>query len=386
MKNFLLLTLTLFCYTLILNADDKLSWKIVLSPSDAGTVEYSVDSPFSSGTLNSSAAVKFFPGAFIDITIKPKNGFRILAVFKNSDDITSWFDSNNHYQFGPVDHSHIITVTFGLQAPTGTHSLTFPDNPPENLAEIADVTGHYSGVTPVHKRNYDIDAAMDEDGKVLYTGNVDGVKSDETGSDIIGLGQVKTENNKPVLSGHLKGEGSLDGTSASAKGKITVPLVLKNQSSPDDTFVEGEMSYSAVKDSVKYKDKLVPVKKTVTDDDKTVFKNRKKWSIEITLTEEMSDSKKPSQIFYASGKLTLPDKILYFDKKKVKFGIKKGFNIVFRKGKNASGQTDKKTKINIKNMTFRKNPDSTWSVTGGTIKYKILNQKGQGNLTDFLWN
>ena len=386
MKKIMLFVITLFCCIVTVKAGDQESWKININPSNAGTVDYTIDSPYSTGTVDSSASLKFFPGANIDLTFNANEGFKILAVYKNVDDITSWLDSNNHFKFGPVDHSHMINVIYGIKAPTGSHNLTFPDNPPAGLVEIVDVTGHYTGVTPVNKRNYDIDAAMDEDGKVLYTGNVDGISSEETGNDIVGLAQVKTNNDTPTLTGQLKENGSLDGVSASAKGKMFVPLVIKNKDSATDSFIEGEMSYSAVKDSVKYKDKLVPIKKTVTGSEKTVFKNKKSWSLAITLTEEISDSKKQAQLFFASGKLTLPNKTIYFEKKKVKFGVKKGFNFVFKKGRDASGQLDKKSKIIIKNMTFKQNADSTWSVTGGVIKYKILKQKGQGNLTDFLWN
>jgi hypothetical protein len=54
--------------------------------------------------------------------------------------------------------------------------------------------------------------------------------------------------------------------------------------------------------------------------------------------------------------------------------------------KSDKSQTGVISKIKIKKMTFHQEDDDSWTISSGTIIYKILNQKGKGSLLDFTTN
>src|SRR5437867_695504 len=58
--------------------------------------------------------------------------------------------------------------------PNGGFQFAFPTNNPL-LAAIVDVTGNFNGVTPTDHRNYNVDVAQDEQGKLSAMGTSDGI-------------------------------------------------------------------------------------------------------------------------------------------------------------------------------------------------------------------
>ena len=389
MSNCLFVLLCIFIATL--NASDDLIWKISIKPKGGGSVAYNISSPAQSGTLQESESLKLANGANIDLTFIPSNGYKISMILKNGTDIVSWLDASNHFQFGPVDNSHLILAIFEPLVPTGNYHMTFPSNPPSDMAPIADITGNYTGT--VRERAYDVDVAVDEDGKSMAMGTVAGLASNETGQELVGTGSMKTFDNTPQVKSKTKFNGTLDNNPIKGAGTFIVPVKLY-EGTPENTnldlgadkqyFVEGTLSYSVVKDSIKFHDKLVPVKKVVSTEDVTKLQNGQQWALSLNITEELISTKKNKKAVFVQAVLQLPNNIITFDKVKVNYKPEKGMSFSLKKGTNADGMIDKKTKLKIKNLTMELQTDETWKITGGNVKYKILNQKGEGSILNFM--
>ncbi len=372
------------------HGDQQIVWKISIK--GGGTVAYTSSDPYQTGILESSGKIKFNKTSILDLTFIPADSCTLSAVLKNSVDWTPYLDSNNHYKFGPIDSKHNITVLFSEVVPTGNYDVEFPEDPPDGLAPISDISGHYTGNTK-HNRVYNLDAAADEDGKVMIVGTVTGIVSSETGTDLLLSASIKTVQNVPIVTSQGKFEGTFDGAASKANGSISAPAVLKemgnsnmsNNKTAEQLGCEGELKYVVVKDDIKYKDKLVPIKKVASAEDVETITDGKKWSIKITISEEtVQAGKKTKNVIFVSGVLTLPNNTLTFEKFSVKYSAKKGFSLKFKKGLNIDGQVDKKTKIFIKKMTMTRQEDDSWKISDGIIKYKIMRQKGQGSLADFV--
>lgn len=381
-----ILILTLALATAAFASDHgDVTWKVVINPKGGGVVPYTASNPYQTGTLESSGTISFAEWAYLDLTFTANDGYKLSCVLKNGDDWTPYLDTHNHYKFGPIESKHTITAIFEEIVPTGDHDVEFPEDPPEGLAPIQDVSGHYTGTTK-HDRLFDLDAAADEDGKVMVMGTVTGVVSAETGSDLLVMADTKTVQDTPTVSGKAKFAGTLDGVESTANGSVTAPVVLKElgASKAGELGAEGDLNYAAVNGGTKYKDKQVPIKREASEEDVETITDGKKWDINIAITEEsVTTGKKTKSVIYASGVLTLPNNTVTFEKKKVKYSAKKGFNISFKKGVDKDGAVDKKSKIQIKNMTMTQLADETWEISGGQIKYAIMGQKGEGNLLDF---
>jgi hypothetical protein len=113
-----------------------------------------------------------------------------------------------------------VTPTGGPSpVPTGSFGFRFPTNNPL-LTAIASMSGNYHGVSPTdHPRDYNLDVAQDEAGKLAVMGTVTGITKPDGGSELAGnIGSVATVNDMPTAK--LKGgfAGVVDGTNSSAKG------------------------------------------------------------------------------------------------------------------------------------------------------------------------
>jgi len=373
-------------------------WRISIKPKGGGSVLYTISAPSETGTLTSSKTLKIDAWAFLDLTFTPSNAYKIKAVYKNKEDITSQLDLLNHHKFEFIDSSASIKVIFEAITPEGNHNIAFPDDPPENLAPVADITGNYTGKTK-HSRTYNLDAAVDEAGKVMVLGTVTGFVSDKTGEDLIISSKMKTIKKVPRIKCRQAFKGTLDGVSVKGNGTVNAPITLNQNTSSEalniagdvksapQYFGEADLKYVAHKDSVKYHDKLVPLKKEASAKDVTTITSGKKWSIKLTVTEEnVTVGKKIKKIVYVAGVLTLPNDVVIFKKVKVRYKVSKGITVNFRKGIALNGEIDKKSKVFIRKMTLYQEADKSWTISGGTIIYKIMNQKGKGNLLDFTTN
>lgn len=385
--------------------DSAKTWRISIKEKDSGSVAYTVSDPAVSDVLTKSASLKVSFWGYLDLTFTPSNGYKIKAILKNNEDITSALDSSNHIQFGPVESSHSIKVIFEAITPEGDHNVAFPSSPPEDLAPVSDVTGHYSGnsqlrgLTFAHEttRNYDLDLAEDEAGKIIIMGTLTGVSSDKTGTTLNLSSKMKTVKNVPTMKVHTNFKGTLDGLPIKSNSTATIPITLSpnvdsttRQDSvwldkvPSTYFAKADLKYVAVQSGIRYHDKNLPVKKDASSTIENNFTNGKKWSIKVSVSEEyVTVGKKTKKIIYAAGTLSLPNNIVTFSKVKIRYTVPKGISVKFKHGIDLSGEIDKKSTINIKKMTMREESDHSWTITGGTITYKIMNQKGKGSLLDF---
>ena len=148
----------------------------------------------------------------------------------------------------------------------------------------------------------------------------------------------------------------------------------------NDDVAMASLSYKAKVGGVPFEDKNMPIQAPV--DPGTAANLKMDWTLDLTIVENPA-AKGPSVA--ASAVLTLPNgDTIQFPQKKAKFSVKKGFKLSFKKGTNTTlnpPAVDKKTKIKIVGLTFTGN--GPFVVTGGTINYKFLGQKGVADLFEF---
>jgi len=112
----------------------------------------------------------------------------------------------------------------------------------------------------------------------------------------------------------------------------------------------------------------------------------KAWSVQLDLRSKISP-KTGKSFLAARAVLTLPNgDVISYPERVARCSAKKGYSFSFKGGTNTSVQPnapDKKSTIRIKGMTMIKQ-GSVWNPTVGTLSYRILGQKGTGNLTDFV--
>jgi hypothetical protein len=365
---------------------DTLTWNIVITPKNSGKVIWATSSPPNSGTLIKSGKLTFNSGAFVDLTFQPNPGGTIDSVFKNTDDVTSWLDAQHHFKFGPVSSPHVIVVKFSGGTPvpvdpTGNFDFSFPTGNPD-LTAIADLSGNYQGVNK-HQRDYNVDVAQDESGKLAVMGTATGFLSKEGNPTISGnIGGISTVSDEPTA--QLKGSftGTRDGVPVTAKGTAKGPVEITDIGS-GVSGVSGTAGGSAKVGGVPYSAKNGPVSLPVTPSQASHL--HKDWSLQLNIQSKVNPSSGKSYIG-ATGQLLLPNgDTISYPERVVKYS-KKGYSITFKGGTNITIQPnkiDKKSKVVIKGMTLEQQGQA-WKPTGGTMSYQFLGQKGTGNLLDFL--
>lgn len=264
--------------------------------------------------------------------------------------------------------------------PTGNFQFGFPtDNP--LLTAIASITGNYTGITPSGTgRNYDIDVAQDEQGKVISMGVVDGIENDEGGSEIPGpTGTVKTVDEKPTAQLRGSFSGATDGDPSSGSATVTA-LVEITDIGGGTNGIMATASGSGTQDGVPGSVSNMPVTTPTTEDMENNFS--KDWTLNLVITNMTIKGK---ETLTASATLTQPNgDIIEFPPRKVKYQEEKGFKVSLSKGMNVSVNppTTTKAKLAISGMTMTQMGEE-WSPTGGTISYQFLGQRGIANVLDF---
>jgi hypothetical protein len=365
-----------------------IKWTVIIHPAGAGTIDWQTSSPYNMSTLTNSDCLEFDSGSYVDLTFKAKTGYQLTSVTKNTEQWINYLDGNKHARFGPVSKSHVIVAIFTAINPTGQFKMDFPDG---KATSVADVTGNYSGKTTRSQRNYDVDVAMDESGKLAAVGTVDGIVP-KAGGPIQGtVGSVKTLKDQPTAV--LKGSfvGTKDGEPTTASGSCTGPLALTDAGGGSAT-VTGTASGTAKVGTTPVTVKPTSTNFPVTATQKTNLS--KAWSLSLNIRETNSTSAR--KLVYASATLNLPDgEKTFFKEKKVSFSIKNGYSIAFSKGvklddagnpilnpKTSKPVIDTKSSITITKMLITGSPGH-WIVTGGKMSYRFLGQRGKGNLLDF---
>lgn len=386
-----------------------LTWKLKVLPGEGGSITYAVSSPSDSGTTGDSQSLSVDNGANVDLTFTAQPGYRLVSVLKNGQEWIDFLDNADHFTFGPVSSSHLVVAIFELVSPEGVFSGTY-DESQNGVTPIVDVTGNYSGSVPdsTTGRTYDVDLAMDESGKLMAMGTVTGItqttkegeESDLEGS----VGRIRTVDDTPhaQLKGKLKG--TKDGAPLTAKGKAAGDVEIIDSGGTD--LVEGIASGVATEDGQKYVGKPTEGGIEAPASHSSGIQNA--WG--LTLTIAKSTDSKGREIVEASGRLRLPDGTYSnFPPKKVKYSAKKGYRVSFKKGaaldtsaqpiyainpktgeikRDKSGDPipliDRKSRVQIKGLTFIEDSPDHFLPTGGEMKYHFLGQSGKADLVEFL--
>jgi hypothetical protein len=265
--------------------------------------------------------------------------------------------------------------------PTGSFDFKSPTNS-SLLTLIASIIGNYSGVTPtVFHRNYNIDVAQDETGKLTAMGTMDGIEDGNGSSDLtLPVGSVKTVNDEPaaLLKGNFSG--TRDSETTTFSGTAMLPLEVVDVGGGTNGLA-GTGSYKSKVAGVPFSGKNFPVQFAAPDGSEDNLKTD--WSFHIDLQKKTIQGKERT---VASAQLTLPsgDTIVY-PEKVVKYSPK-GYSLSFKGGTNTTvnpPKIDKKSSISIKGLTFVQQ-GADWKPTAGTISYQFLGQKGTANLMDFV--
>jgi hypothetical protein len=331
--------------------------------------------------------------ANILLTFVPNTGGSIVKVMTNEGDDTAILFGPNHNMDGwngPSENSKKVTVTFSggtptVEIPTGSFPFVFPTNN-LSLAAIADISGTYTGKTPTAaQRNYNVDVAQDQDGKVAAMGTVDGIipkggsPSDSTISG--NIGSIKTLNNEPTAQVKGKFDGTKDGTPVSVSGSGQGPVEVTDIGGGTNG-VTGTASYAANIGGVPFTAKNTPM--AIPTPPTPVSHIHKAWSVQLEIQSKVSP-KTGKSFIAATAVLTLPNgDVISYPERAAKYSTKTGYSLSFKGGTNTTANApDKKSTITIKGMTMTKQ-GSVWNPTAGTLSYSFLGQKGSGDLMNFV--
>lgn len=358
------------------------TWNVIILPADGGDVMWASSSPARGGVLAKTDCFTFDANAFIDLTFIEQPGWALERVMKNAEDITSWLDVANHVKFGPVTKTHTIIAKFTAKIPTGTFPLNFPTTK-AGVTALYDVTGNYTGISPTkHARAYNVDVAMDENGKLAAMGTIAGHTPKSGGPMMGSLGKVTTVKGEATAAIDFTFEGTRDGVDGKARGKATMPLAFKDVGG-GSLGVAGTGSYTGKLGGVPFHDAQVPAQFPATPAQRANFD--KAWSISLAIAKKFDAKGKP--FIAGNTQLTLPNgNVIVFAEKKLTYTVKNGYSVTLTRGMNTTlnpPAIDKKTSITIKKMTLSES-GMTWVPSGGTLGYKFLGQKGTANLVDFL--
>ena len=266
--------------------------------------------------------------------------------------------------------------------PTGRFPLEFPKNNPF-LTKILSLTGNYRGTFPSTKpRDFNVDVAQDESGKLAVMGTVDGIKDSKGDPDLAGsVGEIRTVNGTPTVKVGGPFDGILDGKVAKGDVNATVPVEVVDigggtQGIMGTASAEGKIGKVPV--SVDH----FPIE---LETPPQILKNlNSDWSIKLVLTSGKGGK---SKRILASAVLVLPNgDTIKFPAKAVKYSKKLGFSIKFEDGTNTSTKpptTDTKSKVTLSKLNFEKK-NGKWKLKSGKIRYEFLGQKGDESLKHFL--
>jgi hypothetical protein len=360
-----------------------LTWTIIIHPSAGGDVSWSTSDPPASGVLRASGKLQFDTNAFVDLTFEAAPGWALEKVLKNSEDLTPYLDLNDHFQFGPVDNPHIIVAVYTPVVPTGSFNFAFPSSNPD-LTAIVDLTGNYTGVSPPrHHRPYDIDVAMDEDGKLAAMGTIQGIEPKGGGELMGGIGQIDTVQGQATAKLGGSFVGTRDGLDGTCTATATGPAALQDIGG-GQLGIAGTGSYHGKLDGIPFAEKNVPGQFPATAAQQENL--RKDWGLNLIIAKRM-DPETGKVALVARATLKLPNNnTVEFAEKKVKYSVKRGYNLAFAKGTNVTlnpPAVDKKTTIAIKQMKLEQ-VGSTFTPVEGTLSYKFLGQKGKADVVDLL--
>lgn len=358
-----------------------LTWKVYIAPASGGSVRWSTSAPAASGTLTNSGSLAFNAGAYVDLTFSAKTGYQLTSVMKNADQIIGWLDGSKHFRFGPVDKPHVIVAVFSS---TSASRMNFPDG---LGTEIADVTGNYSGTTR-DARDYDVDIAMDEAGKLNAMGTVDGITPKAGGAVEGAIGSVKTVNNVPTAA--LKGSftGTRDSEATTASGTYTGPVQL-HAAGGGHWNASGVGSGNAKAGSTSYTAK--PTNLTVQATSEQAGNVSKDWSLNLAI-RETGDEKTGAPVVMAGAILTLPNgDRTSFAEKPMSYSPQTGYSVSFSKGVkldalgNPTTAIDTKSTVTLTGMSLAGAPGSR-TLTGGKTTYTMLGQTGKESPEETLLN
>lgn len=269
--------------------------------------------------------------------------------------------------------------------PTGRFPLEFPKNNPL-LTRILSLTGNYRGTFPSTKpRDFNVDVAQDESGKLAVMGTVDGIKDSKGDPELAGsVGEISTVNGTPTVKVGGPFDGILDGKNAKGDVNATVPVEVVDigggtQGIMGTANAEGKIGKSPV--SLDH----YPVE---LETPPQILKNlNSDWAFKLVLTSASSGKGRKSKRILGSAVLVLPNgDTIKFPAKTVKYSKKLGFTIKFEKGTNTSTKphtTDTKSKVLLSKLNFEKK-NGKWKLKSGKIRYEFLGQKGNENLKHFL--
>lgn len=386
--------LWLLCLSLPLSLAWGGTFTVKITPANSGQVIWTCSDPQGQGVFTGKGGK--FPYtmnvANILLTFVPNTGGSIVKVMTNEGDDTAWVlaHSNTDSWSGPSENSKSLMVVFSggtvtVEIPTGSFPFVFPTNN-LSLTAIADISGTYTGKTPTAaQRNYNVDVAQDQDGKVAAMGTVDGIipkggsPSDSTMSG--NIGSIKTLNSEPTAQVKGKFEGTRDGTPVSVSGSGQGPVEVTDIGGGTNG-VTGTASYSANIGGVPFTAKNTPM--AIPTPPTPVSHIHKAWSVQLEIQSKVSP-KTGKSFIAATAVLTLPNgDVISYPERAAKYSTKTGYSLSFKGGTNTTANApDKKSTITIKGMTMVKQ-GSVWNPTAGTLSYSFLGQKGSGDLMNFV--
>lgn len=367
-----------------LSTAHAVTWTVAILPAVGGDVTWATTSPPKSGVLTKSGTIVFNSGSFVDLTFTPDPVYAIKSVYKNAENWTTYLDGAHHYRFGPVGKAHTIVVVFTPLIPTGSYGMSLPTGNP-NLTQIADVTGNYSGVSPTrHHRAYNVSVTMDEDGKLMAMGTVQGTVP-KAGDPMSGkIGEVDTITGKPTFRGGGTFTGTRDGVPATCVAAGRAPLELKTLTS-GQTGVGGTASYRGKVAGVPYRETNVPLEAPASAPQQANL--RKAWGLMLTISKK-TDAKTHREYIAANASLKRPDgDTILFPERRLRYSVKYGYSVLLSRGTNLSmmpAKLDVKTSVYLRRMTMAKN-GVNWRPSGGMVTYRFLGQKGTAKVTDFVY-
>ena len=266
-------------------------------------------------------------------------------------------------------------------APTGSFKFAFPTNNPL-LTAIAYATGNYRGLFLFivgADRNYDIDVAQDDMGKLAFMGTLDGARDTNNNSELSGTGAITTVNGEPSAQLTESFGGTVDGINTTFTGTQMVPLTMVDIGGGTQGFAGTRTDQGAVA-GMPFSATNEPLQAPAPTDG--LENLRKDWSIQLDITAK---GKKGTKLSVAT-ELVLPNgNTIRFKAKNAKFLAATGLaTLQLKKGTNVTtGQKDKLTTVTITGLTFAFQ-GGAWHPTGGTIAYSFLGQAGTANLLDFI--
>ena len=309
--------------------------------------------------------------------------------------------ATDQFFFSIYGYSSLMTVTAGSMsldnfsetgsvagsggtrpAPTGNFPFVYPTGN-SLITRIISLIGNYKGTAPgPAKRQYDIDVAQDESGKLVAMGTMDGVEDQSGSPQITGsIGAVKTVNGEPTAELKGKFNGTRDGNAATASATASGPVEVADIGGGVDGAT-ATATYKGKVAGVPFSAKNVPFELEAPP--ASVDNLEVDWSVELELEAKMVNGK---ERIFASAVLTRPDgDMISFPEKAVKFSQTKGYNLKFKKGTNITvipNAIDTKSSVTFTNLDFT-DTGGGLAASAGRILYKFLGQSGEANVTDFI--